>query len=188
MIEFFDGLDVWQKAFWYIALPTSIFFLLQTILTFLGFGGSDVDLDSSEGSGSGDTPFEFFTLRNLINFLLGFSWSGISFYDSISNKFILLIVAIFIGITFVGLFFILIKQILKLSEDNSFQYKDTLNKTAKVYLSIPENKTGTGKVQLSIKGSSRELEAITHGAEKIPTGALVIVKKVENNILIVEKI
>jgi hypothetical protein len=30
-------------------------------------------------TGDVELPFEIFTLRNLINFLLGFSWTGISF-------------------------------------------------------------------------------------------------------------
>jgi hypothetical protein len=38
-----------------------------------------------------DMPFEIFTLRNLINFLLGFSWTGISFYDAIENKMLLIV-------------------------------------------------------------------------------------------------
>lgn len=185
-MEFLEGLDPLLKTYWYIALPVSLFFLLQTIMTFIGLSGSETDIDSD--SGDSDLPFEIFTLRNLINFLLGFSWTGISFYDSIENKAVLIIISVVVGIVFIGLFFIIIKQILKLGEDNSFKFENTINKTATVYLTIPESKSGLGKVQISVKGSVHELQAMTESSEKITTGSVVKIKNIENNILIVEKL
>jgi len=185
-MEFLEGLDPLLKTYWYIALPVSLFFLLQTIMTFIGLSGSETDIDSD--SGDSDLPFEIFTLRNLINFLLGFSWTGISFYDSIENKAVLIIISVVVGIVFIGLFFILIKQILKLGEDNSFKFESTINQTATVYLTIPESKSGVGKVQISVKGTFHELQAMTEASEKITTGSLVKIKNVENNILIVDKL
>ncbi len=187
-MEFLEGLDPLLKTYWYIALPTSLFFLLQTIMTFMGIGGADADVDIVEGHDSADAPFELFSLRNLINFLLGFSWTGISLYDSFENKIILILISVVVGIVFIGLFFILIKQILKLGEDNSFKFENTINKTATVYLTIPELKSGLGKVQISVKGAFHELQAMTEGSEKITTGSVVKIKNVENNILIVEKL
>jgi membrane protein implicated in regulation of membrane protease activity len=187
-MTFFENLEPLLRAFWYIALPVSLFFLLQTIMTFIGFGGAEVETDVEiESNDVTDAPFELFTLRNLINFLLGFSWSGISFYQTISNKTILILISTVIGIVFVGLFFIIIKQMMKLNENNSFSLDKALNKTATVYLSIPEKKSGKGKIQISINGSFHELEAITEN-DRIETGLVVNVTKIENNILIVEKI
>jgi hypothetical protein len=185
-MEFLEGLDPLLKSYWYIALPVSLFFLLQTIMTFLGLSGGETDIDSD--SGDTDLPFEIFTLRNLINFLLGFSWTGISLYDSIENKLILILISVVVGILFIGIFFILIKQILKLGEDNSFKFENTINQTATVYLTIPEAKSGVGKVQVSVNGSYHELQAMTEAPEKITTGSVVKIKNVENNILIVEKL
>jgi hypothetical protein len=185
-MEFLEGLDPLLKSYWYIALPVSLFFLLQTIMTFIGLSGGETDIDSD--SGDTDLPFEIFTLRNLINFLLGFSWTGISLYDSIENKLILILISVAVGILFIGIFFILIKQILKLGEDNSFKFENTINQTATVYLTIPEAKSGVGKVQVSVNGSYHELQAMTEASEKITTGSVVKIRNVENNILIVEKL
>ncbi|WP_321538717.1 hypothetical protein [Flavobacterium piscinae] len=77
---------------------------------------------------------------------------------------------------------------LKIREDNSFQFENTINQTATVYLTIPESKSGVGKVQISVKGSFHELQAMTEASEKIITGSLVKIKSVENNILIVDKL
>ncbi len=187
-MNFLEHYEPLLKAFWYIALPVSIFFLLQTIMTFIGLSGTSADVDiDADGSDSGDLPFDLFTLRNLINFLLGFSWTGISLYNKFENKAVLIGIAIAVGITFVGLFFVLIKQILKLSEDNSFKIEETLHKTADVYLTIPENKSGKGKIQISVKGSVHELDAMTQQLERIPSGSVVKVVAVESGVLIVEK-
>ena len=95
------------KMFWYVALPTSMIFILQSALTILGASGSDVDIDIDTESGMGhlDSPMELFTFRNFINFLLGFGWGGITLYTTISNKVLLVICALIVGIIFVALFF-----------------------------------------------------------------------------------
>jgi membrane-bound ClpP family serine protease len=184
-MNFLENYEPLLKAFWYIALPVSIFFALQTIMTFAGLSDGESDMESE--AGDGDLPFDIFTLRNLINFLLGFSWTGISFYNTINNKAILITIAVGVGLLFVAFFFFMIKQILKLSENNSFKIENALHKTAEVYLSIPASKTGKGKVLISINGAFHELDAMTLSSEKIPTNASVIVVGIENNLLIVEK-
>ena len=76
---------------------------------------------------------------------------------------------------------------MKLSENNSFKIEDTLDKTAEVYLTIPESKSGKGKVLISVKGTFHELDAMTLSNEQIASNSSVKVVAVENNLLIVEK-
>ena len=93
-----------------------------------------------------------------------------------------------IGIFFVGIFFMIIQQIRKLAEDNSFKLANTIDKTAEVYLTIPAAKKGTGKIMISVGGSVHVLDAITE-YERIETGAVVKVTQVgNNNFLTVEKV
>lgn len=187
-MEIFENLDALLKTFWLVAIPTSLVFTIQTIMTFLGADSSDgLDADFEGDLSSADTPFQLFSLRNLINFLLGFSWTGISFYTTISNKPLLIALSLAVGVFFVYLFFVVIRQMHQLAEDNSFKINNTLNKTADVYLTIPENKKGKGKIMISVNGAFHELEAMTEN-EKIQSGSVVKVVRIENNILIVEKI
>lgn len=185
-MEFFQSLEPLLRIFWYIALPVSLIFVIQTIMTFVGADAGDgleADFDGDLG-GSGDHEFQLFSFRNLVNFLLGFSWTGISFYRTVTNHTLLIILAFIIGVAFVMIFFFVIKQMQKLAEDNSFKLSESIGKTAEVYLAIPEKKTGKGKVLISVKGSTRELEAMTEG-DRIATGSLVKVAGIENDILIV---
>lgn len=188
-MELFESFDTLLRTFWIVASFSSIIFIIQTIMTFVGADASDgVNADFNGDFDGSDAPFQLFSLRNLINFLLGFSWTGISFYNAIENKTILIIVSFLVGVSFLFMFFVIIKQIQKLAEDNTFKLTQTLNKSAEVYLTIPERKTGKGKITISINGSFHELEAMTEN-DKISNGTLVKIVKIESdNILIVETI
>ncbi len=188
-MEIFSSMEPLMKTFWFVAIPASVIFLIQTIMTFVGANSMDgIDADFNGDFSNAEAPFQLFSLRNLINFLLGFGWSGVAFYSGIENKTILILLAVVIGIVFVLLFFFIIRQLLKLAEDDSFNISKTLNKSADVYLTIPEKRTGKGKIMVSVNGSVHELEAMTDG-EKLPSNTPVKIVKIENdNILIVEKI
>jgi membrane protein implicated in regulation of membrane protease activity len=118
---------------------------------------------------------------------MGFGWTGVAFYNSFQNQTFLIILAAIVGCLFVVIFFIVIKQILKLTEDNTFNIDKLIGKTAEVYLRIPANKSGKGKIQVSLNGTNHELLAITE-TEEIPSGNMVKIVRIEEKILIVEKI
>lgn len=187
-MDWFSALDPFLKIYWIIAIPVSIVFIVQTILTFLGSDTADgIGADFSGHLEDSHAPFQLFSLRNLVNFLLGFSWTGISFSKVIESHSVLMAVSVVVGLIFISLFFLVLNQVQKLSEDNSFKINDTVNKTANVYLAIPENKKGTGKIMISINGSVRELDAITKEDKKIETGSVVTVVSVEGQSLVVVK-
>lgn len=189
MNQLFDGMPGLLQGFWWVAIIASIIFVIQTILTFVGAdsGADGVNADFEGNLEGVDSPFQMFTLRNLINFMLGFGWAGIAFYNSIENRLLLILVAVIVGVTLVGLFFFVIRQFLKLSEDNTFDMNRLVGYNGDVYLAIPGNMSGQGKVQISFRGSNHELPAMTAG-EKIPTGAVVKVISINQKILIVNKI
>ena len=176
-----------MQLYWYIAIGASVFFILQTIMTFVGGvgGDADIDTDADVGSGHSDFPFHFFTLRNLVSFLLGFGWTGVSLYRSIASQWVLLLISILVGLLFIVIFFIIVKSLLKLSENNTFKIEDTIGRTGDVYIQIPAAKLGIGKVFVSVKGSIHELSAITEDSELLKVGTLIKVVKVEGKTLLV---
>jgi len=188
-MEFFNEMDALLRTFWYIALPVSLVFIIQTIMTFIGGDATDglaADFDGDMGADGG--PFQLFSLRNLINFLLGFSWFGISFWQLVENKTVLIGLSVVVGLMFLFLFFFIIKQLQKLQEDNTFVLKEVIGKTAIVYLRIPGNRSGAGKIQVSVRGSVHELTSITDD-EEIPSGSVVRASEIiDQQIVLVEKI
>jgi hypothetical protein len=86
------------------------------------------------------------------------------------------------------MFIYIFKKLMKLESNGAFDINTAEGKTCNVYLRIPANRTGTGKVQISFDGSVQELDAVTDG-DMIPTGTKVVVMEVlNNNILHVEKL
>lgn len=189
-MEFFQTMEPLLKTLWFIALPVSLIFLVQVVMTFIGMDATD-GLHSDFGgdvNASDHGSFQLFSVRNLTNFLLSFSWSGITLYNTIHNTTVLILVAFLIGSGFVALFFFVMRALHKLSEDNTFKLSLAVGKTASVYIGIPAQKKGTGKVQVSVNGAVHEIEAITEH-EKIESGSMVRVNEViNNNILLVEKL
>ena len=59
----------------------------------------------------------------------------------------------------------------------------------KVYLTIPAERKGTGKVQISINESIREYDALTDSETELKTGtAIKVVEVIDSSTLLVEEI
>jgi hypothetical protein len=183
-MEFFKNMDTLLQIFWYMAIPVTIIFLSQMLLTFL-FPADHETYGTLPEADSDFQPstFKVFTSKNLINFLLGFSWTGISFYQVVPNKAVLLGMGLFVGLAFVGLFFLIIIQIQKFTEDQTFNLKSVLGRNAKVCLTIPEQKDGVGKIGLKVKGIYREFKAVTEGNSILP-GSWVKIMDIESDGLV----
>lgn len=183
-----------QQFYWAVALFASAVFLVQMALTFIGIGDVDANVDFSLDADAmaGDTldmggALQLFSVRNIVNFLLGFGWGGVCFRSLISNNILLGIVAFITGAVFVVLFMYILKQMFRLESNGAFQIKDSVGQICDVYLRIPANESGKGKVQISFSGSVQEIDALTAG-EAIPSGTKVrVLRLVDNHSVMVEK-
>lgn len=191
MIELFNSLEPLQKFFWTIACCASLVFIIQTIMTFIGLG-TDADVDAGPMDGSVDSIEDgalsgVFSFRNLVNFLLGYGWAGVLLFDDIEKRWLLQFVAIAVGVLFVLAFVFMFRQVMKLSHDGSFKINEAVGLKADVYLRIPAARSGRGKVQVSVKGSIHEIDAVTDNDAEIPTGGQVeIVEALGDDLLLVK--
>lgn len=180
-----NSLDLFLKIMWGIALVTSIIFIIQMIMTFVGM---DADGDIGSDGNEGGAPFQLFTFRNLINFFLGFSWTGIAFYPSIESKVWLALLATFAGLLLVALVLLLFYALSRAVQSGNIDIRHATGLTAIVYFPIAAGRAHAGKVQVNIRQAIREYDAMTDGAE-IATGRLVrILEVIEGNILLVEEL
>jgi len=188
METWWNSLEIMQKALWCIAAASTFIFVIQAIMTFVGMdsdGGLDTDADASGMEGH---PFQLFTFRNLINFLMGFSWCGLVFYHKIESLFLLVVISTLFGCFLVAVVMWMFFQLSKMVQSGNIAIEDTIGLNATVYIIIAGHRERMGKVQLSVKGAVREYDAVTD-EETLKTGTLVIVEKVlEGNILLVKKL
>ncbi len=195
--EWFNQLDPTLKVYWGIAIFASIVVLLQTAMSFIGMGDvdtgdadvdfdadTDADADSLDHAGA----MHLLSIRNVFYFLLGFGWAGVSFWNAIPNAILLGIVSALVGCFFVAIFIFLFRQMMKLQSNGAFDINDAVGKVCDVYLRIPGQNQGLGKVQISFNGSVQELNARTLG-EQIPSGAKVrVLRVIDKKVLEVETI
>lgn len=184
MQNWFMGLDPVMQIFWGCALIASFVFVIQTVLTLLGmehdmdFDVPDTDADTMSMGGS----MSLFSVRSVVNFFVGFGWAGISLNKAIGSTAVLIIVSLLIGLLFSYATIVVVKKMLKLEQNGAVKIDDCLGKEADVYLKIPAEGKGRGKVQVSIDGSVHELDAITDG-EEIKTGARIKIVEVTGALL-----
>lgn len=172
-------------TYWAAAVVSSILFAIQTVSLFLGF---DTDSDFS----GGDAQFDFdglqlVSLKTVSCFVLGFGWTGVIFYPHIDNPLWLASLAVLVGLGFMLGIAFLLRQVLNLSQDNTFHLSQCVDSVAEVYLRIPAQ--GRGKITVSIEGSMHELQAISKEENDIPTGSKVrIVQVIDDNTVQVQPI
>lgn len=184
LINAFNALEPLQKIFWGCAGIASTLFLVQFVLTLFGMDHTDVDVDF-DGSNTMDlgNGINIFSMKNLVNFILGFGWAGVCLKDTISSPFLLVLVSFLVGVAFVAMFVFIYMKTRKLETNGAFRIGDCLGRTAQVYLRIPAGGEGKGKIQISLNGSVQEFDAITE-EDEIPSGITVkIIEVMEGEIL-----
>ena len=194
MADWFTSLTSTMQLLWGCAIVATIIFVIQNALMLMGIGDMDadtdvdMDVDAHEGTLGSAGVFSLFSLRNFINFFLGFGWGGISLSGTIENTTLLLLCSVGCGLLFVAVFVVLMRAVLRLESNGSFRINDCVGLIASVYLRIPANHTAAGKVQVSVHGSVHELDAFTDAYEMLPTGTRVrITQVIDKGSLLVEK-
>lgn len=142
---------------------------------------ADVDVDSDVESFEPGmmAGFRFFTVRGIVAFFCIFGWTGAALFSSgMQTIWIVLLSAAagFFAMFVIGLIFYGVK---KLQSSGNIQYSNAIGRTGNVYIPIPPNRSGKGKVMVTVQERLIEAEAITDEKKKIPTGETV---KIAGNI------
>lgn len=180
-----------MQVLWAITLSASLIFVIQTVMTFLGLGDhdADFDLDTSDGSFDADPSMNLLTFRNLVNFCMGFGWTAVLMHEKIQSNALLIIVSVIVGILLVTVVMWIFKWLSGMQQTGNIDvHKSAVGCEGKVYLTIPGERKGEGKVQITINNAVREYDAVTDG-ETIPTGKAIKVTEVINDYtLLVEEL
>ncbi len=203
--EWWSQLSSGEQFFWGTAIISTILFVLQTALTFLGLDGDtdvdadldgdvdvdfdgDMDTDSADGGQFGiDSDFRIFSIRSIIAFFTFFSWGGILILNAGMSIYLAILVGLGFGLT--AMFFVawVLFKVANLTEVGTEDLSLAIGQTGEVYIPIPRERTGKGRIQIIISQGIKELEAITDDT-RIATGEKVIVLDIlPDNTLIVER-
>ena len=193
MTEWWTSLDLFMKILWCIAIASSLIFIIETVLTFIGADvemDMDTDFNMPDGGFEGDPSMNLYTFRNLVNFLLGMSWTAILLQEQIASKALLMVIAFAVGALLVFAVMMMFKGLSKMQQSGNIDlYKSAVGCNGKVYLTVPAERKGSGKVQISINDSIREYDALTDSEDDLKTGTSIkVVEVLDASTLLVEEI
>lgn len=179
------------KVFWGIAIFSTVFFILQSIMTFAGLSDMDSDL-GEEGGADGDhdahSIAEYFSVRNLVSFFLGFSWAGIVLIEGGSSMGVALGGGTLMGLTLVAVTLGILKVLASLKSDGTLSLDNAIGEEGHVTITIPADKKHYGKIGISFQNRYRELEGISDDDKELAKGTRVKVVAVAGNQLVVKSI
>lgn len=196
MFAWWDSLTVLQQVFACIGIPATLILIVQTVLLLFGIGdgdGVDADVDPDgfdigEAAG-GDDGLTLFTVRGIVAMFCVGGWAGIVFVDlGISNILSIFLAGVCGIASLVGIAY-LMKSVMKLQSSGNIVLGSALGKVGEVYIPIPPNGSGKGKISITVQDRLIEIDAISSNPEGLKTGEPVrVVSTDESGLVVVEKV
>ena len=189
IMTWWDSTEWFEKFYWIIALPSTLTFLFIMVTTFMGgdvdgdIPDTDVEIDTDGGIG-----FQFMTFKNLIGFFTIFAWAGLACIKNDVGMFSTILISVISGLAMMfimaGIYYLLSTMV----DDGTLKVKNAIGRLGEVYMNVPPNGEGIGKIHITIQGSMREMSAITNETEMIKMGTVVkVLEVIDGHILLVTK-
>lgn len=183
---FWESLLTVEKVYFIIGCVASGLLLVQLILLLIGFGGDgdmdgDVDTDTDSDGGIG-----LFTVKGIIAFFALGSWIALAASKGgVHWGWTLLIFFVSGTVALIGVG-LLYKNAYKLQSSGNIDSATAIGKVGEVYLTIPGNNSGRGKLSVTLQGKLCEIDAVTNDEETIVTGKAAKIVGVIGDTYIVE--
>lgn len=191
IIPNWSQLDLMSQIYWIITAPATLVFLF---LLFISIFGSDVDsdvpteFDHPLTADSDGIPFQFLSVKNVVGFFTMFGWSGLGFISIGLHPGLVIAFSFVCGFLMMLAMAALFYFMSRLVESGNMNIRNAIGRTGEVYLTIPANRIGLGKVQITVQGTLQTLDAMTDEAEPISTASLVqVINVIDNQILLVRR-
>jgi membrane protein implicated in regulation of membrane protease activity len=196
MNGFFSQYKGVEIFFLICALAGGLFVLLKFIMQFSGLdhdtSSSDMDMGGhgmEAHHADSDIGFKFLSLHGITSFMMMFGLVGLALYrQSQMGVFISMVGAIASGVASVWIIGKLFMLTVKMKSSGTISIESTVGAQGKVYLTIPKEGSGSGRVLINVRNSLREYDAITQESESLSTGTPVRVVWVDGNMLVVERL
>ncbi len=183
--SWWDALSTYQQIYWGIAVPFTLIFIIQTVLTFIG---SEIDADDMDADGDTEMGFQFFTIKNFVAFFTIFGWTGLACLDSGYSLPLTVIVSLVAGLIMMTVMAAIFFFFSRLTDSGTMDINNAIGGVGEVYLTVQAKRGNVGKVSIMVQGSLRELEAITDDEQDLKNGMVIEVREVINgNLLLITK-
>ena len=178
-----------EHVYWVIATASSVLLLIQLVLAFVSgrefaSGGDMV----AHHSGDISLPhFQLLTIRNVVAFLVVFGWTGLAMINANASLPLTIIVSFVAGLVIMLVMAAMLLGLSRLQSSGNVDVSSAKGEQARVYLTVPAVRQGTGKLEVVVQGKKIDMDAVSDDPEPILTGTFVKIKDVINNQAIVER-
>lgn len=177
--------NIW-KIYFYIAVFSTVVFVLKLIIFTLVGGDSEVSADFNTETDT-DVSFNFISVQSVIAFFMGFGWMGYAGLQQFEfSHLVNLLVAFVVGFIFMFVSAYLMFLAKKLEKNVQKDNSSAINKVGKAYTSFESN--STGQIEIEISGQLSVVNAVNMTDQKINAFDQIKVKKVENDLFYIEKV
>lgn len=188
-MNWFLNLSVAEKVYFIIAIIASVLLVIQIIMMLFSLGGGgDFDMDDVfDGDVDTDSGLSFFTVKGLTAFFALGGWCGFAAQTGLGdNIWAPILIAVATGtVALLGVGFAM-RGIARLQCSGNLVKKRLVGMTATVYVSIPGQRTGRGKITFTAQGQYMEIDAVTDG-ERIPVDSMVEIAEYSDDFAVVTK-
>ena len=148
----------------------------------------NADSVSHEGTNLADAgSLRIFTIQTVMAFLCVFGWTASVMYASDGSSLKASAVGFIFGAAAMYLIAKLAQQTAKLTANGTFNPKNAIGAEGSVYIPIPANSSGNGKINIVVQGSLMECDAMTEEHEQLSTGTKIRVTDIVGDVLVVER-
>lgn len=191
-----SSLSGFQQVIFIISSSATLLLLIFLILLLLGIDDDSSfdtgDIDDFDADPFNDEPFGAFsglrvlTLRGALTFFSIGGWTAFLLEDSLGVWLALLIgvVAGSIAATLLALAF---RWSMRLESSGNIDYRNAIGKTATIYLRVPKERTGTGKVTLVLQERLVEISAVTNETDDLLVNTIVEIVGLEDETTLIVK-
>lgn len=195
--EWWNSLGIVGQVFALIAIPSTLVLVVQTVLLLFGIGDGDGDVDPGcdcggdiDVHGGVDTDgdgFALFSVRGVVAMLAIGGWSGLAMYQAGLRLWLTVTLSLVFGLIALVVIAYMMRGVMRLQDSGNIEIERAVGKSAKVYIPIPANMSGTGKVNLTLQDRFIEVDAVTASDKILRTGESVRVTDVDaSGTLVVE--
>lgn len=171
-------------TYWYVAIISTIVFILKTALPM--DSGTEIDTDFTSITDT-DASFHLMTIESISAFFMCTGWTGwVSFSILHYELKVAVIISIITGICGMVLFAWLLSLTKKMEQINTYDLNSLVDKTGKAYMHFEPK--GNGKIQIEFNSKLDIIDAVSLSDDRIEAFSQIKVIKVENDVVYINKI
>lgn len=191
MSEWWESLNVSLQIFYGIGVLSTFLLCLQLVMILVFGGGGDTDFGDMDAGTHVDHPggLKVLSTQTTVAFFLGFGWTGAIAINFGCSTVGASLWGVAVGSFFMVTIFYLMRSLYGLRHSGTLDYNNAIGVTGTVYLPVPANQAGAGKIEVMIQGRLTVVNAYTNSDKKLENRSRVkVIEQIDPHTLLVEPV